>query len=217
MSDNVEPISILTPVFSSEKFKHILPSPYKADGMVFAVAACPEIPMPEQWMPWLIQQSSDILVDKDVNVLADALMNNLRAHLRCMRDERAALPRACVFNENTQLPATVAQWLEGLLYAHQQLENVWQQAWQKFCEDSKIEQGQELPEKRLSRCLKLFSTLANVELAMQSRNALQAQQLKENLPMLWKQLPAILNDYVCLAGQLASALPNQFETFTKAP
>lgn len=218
MSENVPPINILMSVVSSEKLKRILPSAYKADGMVFAVAACPEIPMPEQWMPWLIQHSSDVLVDNDVDVLADALMNSLRAHLDCMRAERAALPSACVYNHTAQeVPTSVAEWLQGLLYVHQQLEDVWQQAWHRFSLDNKVEPGQELPEKRLSRCLKLFSTLANVELALQSRKAHQAQQLKDNLPLLWKQLPAVLNDYVCLAGQLACALPNQFETFTKSP
>jgi len=218
MSENVQPINVIKPVFKDGKFKHVLSSAYKADGMVFAVAACPEIPMPEQWMPWLIQNSSDTLTDSDVDVLADTLMNTLRAHLHSMRDERAALPDDCVYSANIPpIPRVLAEWLEGLLFAHQQLEGVWQQAWQKLSVEDLLEQGQEMPEKRLSRCLKLFSTLANIDLALMSRNAQQAQQLKDNLPLLWKQLPAVLNDYVCLAGQLASALPNQFETFTKAP
>ncbi|GEA05276.1 hypothetical protein KUL42_00370 [Alteromonas sp. KUL42] len=75
----------------------------------------------------------------------------------------------------------------------------------------------ESPEIRLTRCLRLFSTLANVDLAMSSRSATKAQMLQENITSLIKQLPAILVEYTTLAGELAAALPNQFETFAKAP
>ena len=92
MSETARPIDILLPVFEKGKLTHVLPSAYKADGMIFAVAASPEIPMPEQWMPWLIQSSSSALVDKDVDALADVLMNNLRAHLQCMTDEKPLMP-----------------------------------------------------------------------------------------------------------------------------
>ena len=70
MSETARPIDILLPVFEKGKLTHVLPSAYKADGMIFAVAASPEIPMPEQWMPWLIQSSSSALVDKDVDAEA---------------------------------------------------------------------------------------------------------------------------------------------------
>ncbi|MDO6567267.1 UPF0149 family protein [Alteromonas sp. 1_MG-2023] len=225
MSETARPIDILLPVFETGKLTHVLPSAYKADGMIFAVAASPEIPMPEQWMPWLIQSSSSALVDKDVDALADVLMNNLRAHLQCMTDEKPLVPLACEFakgevDESTpDIAPELAQWLEGLLYVHQQLEGVWQQAWEKF--SAKGVQGADAkdantPEKRLSRCLKLFTTLANVELALKYRNSSQAQQLKENLPLLWKQVPVMIQDYIALAGELSAALPNQFETFTKS-
>lgn len=225
MSETARPIDILLPVFEKGKLTHVLPSVYKADGMIFAVAASPEIPMPEQWMPWLIQSSSSALVDKDVDALADVLMNNLRAHLQCMTDEKPLMPSRCVYSEGdasvepaSAIPAELAQWLEGLLYVHQQLEDVWQQAWEKLSAKDAVREGinnSDTPEKRLSRCLKLFTTLANVELALQYRNRSQAQQLKDNLPLLWKQLPAMIQDYIDLAGELSAALPNQFETFTK--
>ena len=68
---------------------------------------------------------------------------------------------------------------------------------------------------RLSRCLKMFSTLANVDLALKHRTEEQAAQLNSNLTLLIKQLPAVLQDYIKLAGELAGALPNQFEMFNK--
>jgi uncharacterized protein len=223
MSETARPIDILLPVFEKGKLTHVLPSAYKADGMIFAVAASPEIPMPEQWMPWLIQSSSSALVDKDVDALADVLMNNLRAHLQCMTDDSPLMPTRCEYSGGEvdtapEIPAELAQWLEGLLYVHQQLEDVWQQAWEKLSAKEALREdinASDTPEKRLSRCLKLFTTLANVELALQYRNPGQAQQLKENLPLLWKQLPAMIQDYIALAGELSAALPNQFETFTK--
>ncbi|WP_307722602.1 hypothetical protein [Alteromonas sp. KUL42] len=52
---------------------------------------------------------------------------------------------------------------------------------------------------------------------MSSRSATKAQMLQENITSLIKQLPAILVEYTTLAGELAAALPNQFETFAKAP
>ncbi|WP_218418219.1 UPF0149 family protein [Alteromonas lipotrueae] len=225
MSEKARPIDILLPVFEKGKLTHVLPSAYKADGMIFAVAASPEIPMPEQWMPWMIQSSSSALVDEDVDALADVLMDNLRAHLQCMTDEKPLMPMRCEYSEGQadtapEIPAELAQWLEGLLYVHQQLEDVWQQAWGKLsAKDAYREDSgsSDTPEKRLSRCLKLFTTLANVKLALQYRNPSQAQQLKENLPLLWKQLPAMVQDYIALAGELSAALPNQFETFMKLP
>lgn len=217
MSEKARPIDILLPLYEQDKLTHVLPSAYKADGMIFAVAASPEIPMPEQWMPWLIQHGSSVLVDKDVDLLADTLINNLRSHLQRMQDGTPALPIDCSFRDaQLTIPNALSEWLSGLLVVHQHLEHVWQDAWNKSCATDKQHEGGDSAEKRLTRCLKLFSTLANVELAVKGRSDGQAQQLLENVPLLWKQLPTILNDYISLSGELAEALPNQFETFTKS-
>ena len=86
------PINTISDIVSLPSFREVLPSPHHIDGMIFAVASAPEIPMPEQWMPWLIQSSNSQLVDKDVDKLADALMNGLRAHLDFMRQEKSTHP-----------------------------------------------------------------------------------------------------------------------------
>ena len=62
---------------------------------------------------------------------------------------------------------------------------------------------------------KLFSTLANVELALQKRSQEQREQLVENLPKLADQLPSLAKEYVTIAGELSAVLPNQFESFTQ--
>ena len=65
------PVNIISDIVSHPNFKNVLPNAYHVDGMIFAVAAAPEIPMPEQWMPWLIQSSDSKLVDKGVCQLID--------------------------------------------------------------------------------------------------------------------------------------------------
>lgn len=222
--NQVLPIDIINNALKNATFKDVLPSAAQIDGMIFAVAACPEIPMPEQWMPWLVQNSASHLVDKDVDKLADALMNGLREHLDFMRKG------GCVLSDELLVPAKsesgfqpcsdLVLWLNGLLQVHRHVEPVWQNAWEhlsKKLNSANEVSDSESPEIRLTRCLRLFSTLANVDLAMRSRSATQAQMLQKNIVNLIKQLPAILVEYTTLAGELAAALPNQFETFAKAP
>jgi len=212
------PITMIRDIVSLPTMRTVLPSYYQVDGMIFAVASSPEIPMPEQWMPWLIQSSDGKLVDKDVDKLADGLMNGLRAHLDFMRQEKSPLPNELTMAEDTgdfSRPSTALEsWLTGLLHVHKLLEPVWESAWQQF-EKKHADTSSEAPEARLARCLKLFSTLANVDLALSYRNQEQAAQLKSNMPLLIRQLPSVLADYTKLSGELAGALPNQFETFTK--
>ena len=227
------PINTISDIVSLPSFENVLPDAYYVDGMIFAVASAPEIPMPEQWMPWLIQSSDSHLVDKDVDKLADTLMNGLRAHLDFMRQEKSPLPSQLTetseINGAARLSKELESWLNGLLQVHKQLEPVWQNAWNhwekklKKSEIDKEELGESNPhhqpkepaEARLSRCLKLFSTLANIELALSYRNDEQAAQLESNIQVLIKQLPSVLADYTKLSGELAGALPNQFETFNK--
>lgn len=219
------PVHIVSDIVSHPNFKNVLPNAYHVDGMIFAVAAAPEIPMPEQWMPWLIQSSDSKLVDKDVDKLADTLMNGLRAHLDLMRQSKS--PLSSELTEAIEVKGAMRpskeleSWLNGLLQVHKQLEPVWQNAWNHLDKRSAQNTSEdkdklaEPAEARLSRCLKLFSTLANVELALSYRNETQVAQLESNIHMLVKQLPSVLADYTKLSGELAQALPNQFETFNK--
>ncbi len=217
------PLDIINSLSDYGVFERVILSPAHVDGMIFAVAATPEIPMPEQWMPWLIQSSGSQLIDKDVDILADTLMDGLRAHLSFMRNEKSPLSKDLLTpidtNDGPRPTVELINWLNGLLQIHQRVEPIWQNAWDRLSKQAVLQDGEpnsESPDARLSRCLKLFSTLANVELALKYRTPEQAEDLSNNLPLLIKQLPSILTDYTQIAGELANALPNQFETFVKA-
>lgn len=202
---------------SEPKFRTILPPYYEMDGLIFAVAASPEIPMPETWMPWVIQHSGSAMVSQDVDELAASLMESLRDHLGAMRTQDNYLPLGCRWQEGAGIPESLEQWLRGLLKGHQLVEPIWRNAWERKAKGETLSADEEDPANRLARCLKLFSTLARHQLALSQRSAENAEKLRENLPLLWRQLPAMLQEYVSLAGDLAEALPNQFEMFTKIP
>ncbi len=133
-------------------------------------------------------------------------MQTLADTLAAMHNDKRLSPP--VLTTPTQVPDELAQWCQGFLFGHQQLEPVWQNAWQHAAA-SLVE-----PEQRLQRCLRLMTTLADFALAKQQRNVEQSERLSAALPQLVAQLPAVLNDYVQLANALAQGLPQQFETFT---
>ncbi|WP_338024902.1 UPF0149 family protein [Alteromonas antoniana] len=199
------------------KFSAILPSYYEMDGMIFAVAASPEIPMPETWMPWLIQHSGSTMVSEDVDELAECLMETLRNHLSAMRTQDNYLPLTCRWQQGATIPESLELWLGGLLKGHQLLESIWRNAWERKAKKENLSADEEDPATRLARCLKLFSTLARHQLALSQRSGENAEKLRANLPVLWRQLPAMLQEYVTLSGDLAQALPNQFEMYNKIP
>lgn len=179
-------------------------------GVVFGVSAAPEIPMPETWMPWVLNGSHQKpLAASEVDKLADGLVSQLQWQLKIIKDEQRYLPEACVWSKDKNKCVVVQQWLQGVLFAHSQLEDVWFNAWQK------ADIGD--AESRLARCLKSFSILANTELAMSGLNEKKRDALTENLPILAKQLESLLNDYVNLAGELAAYLPGQFEMYSEIP
>ena len=66
-------------IFEHPALKHMLASRPYAEGVIFAVASSPEIPMPEEWMPWVIEQSGSHSISKDqADDMADGLMKVLR-------------------------------------------------------------------------------------------------------------------------------------------
>ncbi|WP_170145523.1 UPF0149 family protein [Salinimonas sediminis] len=195
----------------------VLPAQMEVRGIIFAVAAAPEIPMPETWMPWVLSSARQPLTDDQVDNLAHHLMLTLRDTLQLMSTGQSCLPPACQWQTSTTARLPLTQWLTGLLKGHQQVEGIWLQAWDKAVAQPAQDSGikREAPQKRLSRCLKLFSTLADPEGAMHQRSAEQATVLQAQLPRLAEQLPAMLKDYITLAGELAPFLPQQFESYQK--
>ena len=46
-------------------------------GVIFAVAAAPEIPMPEKWLPWALKASNQLTSTEQADNLTDILMKLL--------------------------------------------------------------------------------------------------------------------------------------------
>ncbi|QJR80124.1 UPF0149 family protein [Alteromonas pelagimontana] len=208
-------MSDLKHLYANQEVATLLPDEYFTRGFIFAVATAPDIPLPEVWMPWLIQGQGNTLSTHIIDNLADGLMNTLRDCLQNMRDENKLLPEGCKWAKEKAGRRNLEHWLTGLLEGHRQLEPCWQKAWklaQEKPEKAPLATGED-PAKRLRRCLKLFTLLADVELAKAARDEAQVSALEDNLPILYKQLPSMLAEYVRLAGELAQALPNQFEMF----
>jgi uncharacterized protein len=197
----------LASVLSDSSLKaHVKPDAF-ISGVIFGVSASPEIPMPEAWMPWVLDGPHEIpLNNEDVDKLAGGLIAQLQWQLAAMRNEKTLLPSQCKFEHNESSKVMLETWLQGVLFAHQNLENVWQSAWDQASKDEDAA--------RLTRCLKCFSVLANSELTLSQLSQQKREELANNLPTLAKQLNGLLVDYVNLAGELADNLPGQFELYT---
>ncbi|MCC2617269.1 YecA family protein [Aestuariibacter halophilus] len=182
-------------------------------GLVCFVASAPEIPMPDQWLPWSLAVHGQLPDQTQADALADVLMKGLQQQLAAMRSGDPLLPGGYECPAIDQADAPVSLWLTGGLAAHKQLENTWQHAWQRM----QHKDPHKAPDaaKTLKHCLRLFSTFANVPLAVAQAREAGNQQLVTALPSIFNGLEPALQAYVSLAGQLSGYLPNQFETFVQ--
>ena len=141
----------LSSLCESEELSGVL-HPYAfIQGIIFAVAAAPEIPMPEQWLPWAIKTSNQLTSNEQADNLTDILMKVLQLQLKSMSEEKIHLPMGVTFNQQGKEQSSVAVWCQGMLFGHSQLESVWQHAWNKM-QLSEVIQMQQL-QKDLSHCL----------------------------------------------------------------
>jgi uncharacterized protein len=201
----------LSSLCESEELLDVL-HPYAfIQGLVFAVAAAPEIPMPEAWLPWAIKTSNQLTNNEQADKLTDILMKILQTQLRSMSEEKINLPMGITFNQDGQKQSSVAVWCQGMLFGHSQLEPVWQHAWNKM-QVSEVTQMQQL-QKNLSHCLYMFTTFADIPLAVKQAENRGNDQLLNILPKIFLSFPQTLKTYVGLSGKLVDFLPNQFETF----
>jgi uncharacterized protein len=201
----------LSSLCESEELLDVL-HPYAfIQGFIFAVAGAPEIPMPEKWLPWAIKTSNQLTSKEQADKLTDNLMKMLQVQLQNMSEEKIHLPMGITFNQNKQQQSSVATWCQGMLFGHSQLEPVWQHAWNKMLV-SDVTQMQQL-QKDLSHCLYMFTTFADIPLAVQQAKNRGNDQLFNILPKIFLSFPETLKTYVGLSGRLVDYLPNQFETF----
>lgn len=203
----------LSELCGSEELSHVLQPFDFIQGLVFAVAAAPEIPMPEVWLPWAIKTSNQLTSTEQADKITDILMKVLQEQLKKMSEEKIALPKGVTFHQQDQEQSSVSVWCQGILFGHSQLESVWQQAWNKMQVSEKA-QMQQL-QKDLSHCLYMFTTFADVPLAVKQAEKRGNDQLLNILPKIFLSFPQTLKTYVGLSGRLVDFLPNQFETFEK--
>ena len=180
-------------------------------GIVFAVAAAPEIPMPETWLPWAIKTRNQLTSTEQADSLSDILMKMLQEQLKSMSEEKIHLPMGVTFNQDNQGQSSVAVWCQGMLFGHSQLEPVWHHAWNKM-QVSEVTQVKQL-QKDLSHCLYMFTTFADIPLAVKQAENRGNDQLLNILPKIFLSFEQTLKTYVGLSGRLVDFLPNQFETF----
>jgi uncharacterized protein len=200
----------LDSLYDDEDIKLAIANIDFARGLIFAVSAAPEIPMPEVWMPWLLLTDTKQSLEKSTaDKIADGFMAQLRQTLDDMRQQKSLLPATYTWSPQRLERRNLESWLTGLLHGHQQLEECWQKAWNERPEQVNVESVAV----RLRRCLKLFSTLANTDVVLSGLTAERQLAMQQNLPILAQQLPAMLKEYAALADELAQQLPNQFETF----
>ena len=186
-------------------------------GVIFAVASAPEIPMPEQWLPWVIKPHGKLRDEQQADRLSDVLMGLLQQQLKDMSDERIALPAEHSYPQGGAINSAVSQWFCGLLVAHSHLEGVWLEAWGKMGNQAEGEMFS--LQKDLKHCLRLFSTFADIPLALEQATEnggdSKRAELERMLPTIFLSLSTSLTSYVGLSGRLVDYLPNQFESFKK--
>ena len=212
---------VLAELCHQPPFKKSLHNYYYLHGLVTAVAASPEIPMPEQWMSWVFKIPQSRLKAAEQDALAHALMTTLQQQLKCMTDKSRLMPNEEAFSDSAfqhvdaQLPlqSPISQWCSGLLAGHSQLENIWLNAWESMLDQEPNQVT--VRQKQLKHVLSMLSTFANVSLALEQAEKKGNLALKENLAVIARSLPKALEEYVDLSGSLVSYIENQFETFTK--
>ena len=199
---------------SQAKFLH---SQYYVEGALLGAAACPEIPLPDVWLPWVIKEHKQIQTVSQADKITDTLFEFFKQCLHEMHVGNLVLPTYAKFQAATLVVSRVnedgplSQWCTGLLMAHSARETYWQGAWNKM----QYKSPDKAPElaNDLKHCLGMFTTFADPINAIQASPA--PEILRQNLPKIANSLQDALVKYVAISGELASYLPNQFETFSK--
>lgn len=189
-------------------------SRFYVEGVILGAASCPEIPMPNIWLPWLYKQKNSLVAGDEIT---DSLFAYFKHCLNDMRNNSLSLPSYVYYNDvsatncKPQDNEPMKKWCEGILTAHGATQSSWQSAWNRM-QKADPDRAPQLA-KELKRCLNMFSTFADpTKKINQSANP---EELKKKLPVIAKSLDNSLTSYVRVSGELASYLPNQFETFAQ--
>ncbi|WP_395340149.1 UPF0149 family protein [Ningiella sp. W23] len=200
----------LSELYSDPEKVSYLHSRYFVEGLLTGACACPEIPLPDTWLPWTLAKQGQIQDAKQADYIFEQLFAAFKSCLASMRDGELRLPdyaQYCGLENSNALQ----KYCSGIVYAHQSVENCWQQAWQIM----QVKSPDEAPKlaKDLKHCLLVFSTFAEPAVAIAQANDRGEIGLGEKLPVIAKSLQSAMDTYVATSGALAAFLPNQFETF----
>lgn len=165
--------------------------------------ACPEIPLPDVWLPWVIKEHNKIKDAAQADDISDKLFVYFKHCLSQMHTNTVKLPDYAKFELDNY--SALQQWCTGLLTAHSAREKFWQGAWEKM--QKKAPELAPTMAKDLRHCLDMFTTFAEPEKVN--------EKIRMQLPLISKSLHLTLANYVSLSGELAAYLPNQFESFTQ--
>lgn len=198
-----------------KQLEGILHSEHHIRGVIFAVASAPEIPMPQQWFPWVFNQHGQLPNTEQADALADTLMDELKQRLSQFRNriEKTDIEVEYSFPEQMKVLSPMSEWFTGLLFAHQQMQSIWKHAWHQM--QNKVGEDVADEQKVLRHCLSMFSTFADMPLAIEQAKSKGNEALETQLPTIFLSLPAALGKYVDLSGKLVGYLPDQFEQFSQ--
>jgi len=208
----------LLQIYQSPENADILHSRYYVEGAMFGAGVSPEIPMPDVWLPWAIKHQGQMKNTQQADTITDALFDYFKYCLQQMKENKQVLPDYCVLDEDSEKrtpDSPISQWMQGLLTAHSDMETVWLNAW-KLMQTANPEQAPILA-KNLKHSLGMFSTFADIPLAIEQAKERGQHGFADKLPLIAQSLPETLNTYVSISGELAGYLPNQFETFVQKP
>ena len=232
----------LSILYENQKQTNFLYSQAYVEGCLMGACACPEIPLPDVWLPWVIKhhqqienaQQADFITSVLFGFFKQCLVNmhnntlNLPAYAvyedQAINEDHAAHEDHTVYEDHTRNgdythSNALSEWCQGMLMAHTACEDVWQAAWDKMQANSGPDIAKSAPmlAKDLKHCLLMFTTFANPKDAIQEANNKDGsgEALAKKLSHIAKSLPDALSKYVSISGELATYLPNQFETFQK--
>lgn len=193
---------------SQAQFLH--PQAY-VEGCLLGACACPEIPLPDVWLGWVIQHHNRIESDQQADYVTGILFAYFKQCLASMHNGSLRLPKYAVYEP--QSSALLQDWCLGLLTAHSAVEHIWQNAWIKM--QAKEPEKAPALAKDLKHCLLMFTTFAEPEKAIQgAQNKADGDKLSpQKMTLISKSLGDTLLKYVAISNELATFLPNQFETF----
>lgn len=70
-------MSPLSELYQNSQISTALHAEDVVQGILFGVCAAPEIPMPEQWMPWTFAKHQQLSDEAQVNKITEALMQQM--------------------------------------------------------------------------------------------------------------------------------------------